>query len=147
MKRPFVITDHVRWSDIDFARIIRYDAYLRFYELAEMEMFRTAGMPFSDIFDKLDMWLPRRVLHTEFHSPALLDEELRVVTYITRIGDTSLTINFDVRSAASGTMRAEGYMVLVCTSRKEIAKVPVPGQIRRALEPWVMSVEQARAGD
>jgi hypothetical protein len=34
---PFVIEEYVRWSDVDFAGIIFYGSYVRFFELAETE--------------------------------------------------------------------------------------------------------------
>ncbi len=123
MKTPFVISEYVRWGDIDLAGIICYGAYLRFYELAETEIFRAAGLPFREMFERFDMWLPRKVMHTEFHSPAVLDEHLKVVTYFSRIGRTSLTINFDVMSADRATLHAAAYQVLVCVKSVPLGQV------------------------
>jgi acyl-CoA thioester hydrolase len=139
-KKPFVIWEYVRWGDIDLAGIICYGAYIRFYELAETEIFRAAGLPFKEMFDRYDMWLPRKIMHTEFHSPAVLDERLKVVTYFTRIGTTSLTINFDVMSA-DGALHAAAYQVLVCVSRSTFEKKPLPAEVARALQPIVVAPE------
>ncbi len=113
-KLPFVIQERVRWGDIDLAGIIRYDAYVRFFELAEGEIFRAAGLAIGNLAERLGVWLPRKVLHAEFHSPAVLDEQLSVVAYFTRIGTTSLTINFDVMDDRRETLHASGYEVIVC---------------------------------
>jgi acyl-CoA thioester hydrolase len=144
VKKPFVISEYVRWGDIDLAGIICYGAYIRFYELAETEIFRAAGLPFREIFERYDIWLPRKVMHTEFQAPARLDDRLKVVTYFSRIGRTSLTINFDVMSADGGTLHAAAYQVLVCVSRVTFAKQPLPGDVVRALEPFTMPAEDAR---
>jgi YbgC/YbaW family acyl-CoA thioester hydrolase len=144
MKKPFVISEYVRWGDIDLAGIICYGAYIRFYELAETEIFRAAGLPFREIFERYDIWLPRKVMHTEFHAPALLDEPLKVVTYFSHIGRTSLTINFDVMSADGQTLHAAAYQVLVCVSRKSFEKRALPPEIVTALEPFTMTCEEAR---
>ncbi len=48
--RPYTIEEYVRWSDVDFAGIICYGAYLRFFEIAETELFRAAGLAFHDVF-------------------------------------------------------------------------------------------------
>ena len=144
MKKPFVISEYVRWGDIDLAGIICYGAYIRFYELAETEIFRAAGLPFREIFERYDMWLPRKVMHTEFFAPAVLDERLKVVTYFSRVGRTSLTINFDVMSADGQTLHAAAYQVLVCVSRKSFEKRPLPQEIVKALEPFTMGCEEAR---
>ncbi|MDQ3697763.1 MAG: acyl-CoA thioesterase [Gemmatimonadota bacterium] len=144
MKRPFVISEYVRWGDIDLAGIICYGAYIRFFELAETEIFRAAGLPFREMFERYDVWLPRKVMHTEFHSPAVLDEQLKVVTYFSHVGRTSLTINFDVMSADGATLHATAHQVLVCVGRKTFAKQPIPPEVVLALEPFVMAPEEAR---
>src|SRR3989442_1060926 len=55
---PHIIEEYVRWSDVDFAGIICYGAYLRFFEIAETELFRTAGLAYRDVFDRYDVWFP-----------------------------------------------------------------------------------------
>ena len=40
--KPFTIDEYVRWSDVDQAGIIFYGAYVRFFEIAETELFRAA---------------------------------------------------------------------------------------------------------
>lgn len=144
MKKPFVIEEYVRWGDIDLAGIICYGAYIRFYELAETEIFRAVGLPFREMFERYDIWLPRKVMHTEFHSPARLDERLQVVTYFSHIGRTSLTINFDVMSATDHLLHASAYQVLVCVSRSTFEKRPIPEDVVRAAERYLMDCEEAR---
>ena len=50
-RKPFIISEYVRWGDIDLAGIICYGAYLRFYELAEPR----PDYDFSRISAVLDM--------------------------------------------------------------------------------------------
>ncbi len=145
MSRPFVVTEYVRWGDIDLAGIIFYGAYLRFFEIAEEEIFRAAGLPMKDMFDRYDMWLPRKVMHTEFFVPAVLDERLEVVTYFSRIGTTSLTINFDVFGASRAPLHAVAHQVVVCVARGDMKKKPLPDGVVSALSPFRMSTEAARA--
>jgi acyl-CoA thioester hydrolase len=143
-KTPFKILEYVRWGDIDLAGIICYGAYIRFYELAETEVFRAAGLPFMEMFERYDMWLPRKIMHTEFHAPALLDQQLEVMTYFSAIGNTSITINFDVVNAESHLLHASAFQVLVCVGRKDLVKKPLPREIVKKIEPFTMSVEEAR---
>jgi acyl-CoA thioesterase FadM len=39
---------------------------VRFFEIAETELFRSAGLSYGEVFDRFDVWLPRLHLH---HSP------------------------------------------------------------------------------
>lgn len=145
-KTPFVVAEYVRWGDIDLAGIICYGAYIRFYELAETEIFRACGLPFREMFERYDIWLPRKIMHTEFYKPARLDDRLDVVTYFSRIGTSSLTINFDVLAASGLALHAAAYQVLVCVSRPTFDKVPLPSGVVSALERFVMDSATAREG-
>ena len=142
---PFVLSEYVRWGDIDLAGIICYGAYIRFYEMAETELFRAMGLPFGKVFERLNIWLPRRVMHTEFHAPAVLDQHLKVVTYFSRIGETSLTLNFDVMDATRSTLHSSAYQVLVCVDKETFVKRRLPDEIVSAARAFLLSVEAARA--
>jgi len=113
---PFSIEEYVRWSDVDHAGIIFYGSYIRFFEIAETEMFRTAGLPYGDFLERLDIWLPRVHFDCDFHYPPRLDDRLRVVSYVSHFGRTSLTLNFDVWHLGAGRLAATAREVLVCTA-------------------------------
>ena len=144
-KRPFIISEYVRWGDVDLAGIICYGAYIRFFELAETELFRAARLPFGEMFERFDMWLPRKVMHTEFHAPAVLDQHLKVVTYISHVGNTSLKINFDVLGGDGATLHATAHQVLVCVGRSDLKKRPLPPALIELLEPFTMTPADARS--
>lgn len=142
---PFSVEEYVRWSDVDHAGIIFYGAYVRFFEMAETEMFRAAGLPYSEFFDRLGIWLPRAHFNCDFEYPARLDDRLRVVVYVSRFGRTSLTLTFDVWHVASGRLAASAREVLVCTDRTSLVPTPIPGALREALEPFAFTEAAARA--
>lgn len=142
---PFVIEEYVRWSDVDFAGIIFYGAYLRFFEIAETELFRAAGLAYAQVFDRYDVWLPRKAIHSEFHRPARLDDRLRVAAYVGRVGNKSLTLNFDVVRDDAPRLGAAGWQVLVCVGRSDLRPRALPPEIVRALAPHTLTPEAARA--
>jgi acyl-CoA thioester hydrolase len=144
MGKPFVVEEYVRWSDVDAAGIIFYGSYVRLFELAEMELFRAAGLPFSSVFETYDIYLPRVQVHTEFHYPVRLDDRLKVASYISRIGTKSITMNFDVIHEGTGKLGAEGTLVLVCTTRGELKSRPLPGEMVKKLSPFTLNVAEAR---
>lgn len=144
-KKPFMIDERVRWSAVDKAGIIFYGAYVRFFELAEMELFRAAGVPYGDVFDRFDVWLPRAHLESDFRYPARLDDELRVAAYFTRFGTSSLRINFDVLHLGAMCLAVTGHEILVCTTRDTLKPRPLPDGLKAHLEPYLMSEAEARA--
>src|SRR2546423_4233464 len=132
---PFIIEEYVRWSDVDFAGIIFYGSYVRLFEIAETEMFRHCGLAYARMFDEYDIFLPRKAVHSEFYSPARLDDRLRIAAYVGKIGTKSLTLHFDVLRAGSDSLRAAGWMGLVCADPKPLRPGPVPAGLMHALAP------------
>ena len=141
---PFVVHEYVRWGDVDIVGIIRYDAYLRFFEFAESELLRAVGLLYHDMVARFGVTLPRKVMHAEFISPARLDERLEIRTYVSAVGRTSLTLNFDM-FADDGTPRAEGYLVVVAVDVGTLEKRPVPPEIVAALEPHTLASRRETA--
>jgi len=147
MPGPFVIEEYVRWSDVDFAGIIFYGSYVRLFEIAETELFRHCGLAYAEMFDRFDIFLPRKAVHSEFYRPARLDDRLRIAAYVGRVGTKSLTLNFDVCQARDVPPRlaAAGWMVLVCVDREKLKPCPLPHGLIAALAPHTLSTDQARA--
>ena len=145
---PFVIDEYVRWSDVDFAGIIFYGSYVRFFEIAETELFRSCGLAYAQMFDRYDIFLPRKAVHSEFFWPARLDDRLRVAVYVGKVGTKSMTLNFDVlRDGADGrpALSAAGWQVLVCVARKSLKPQALPAGLITALAPHTLPPEAARA--
>jgi len=148
-RSPFSMHERVRWGDCDPMGIIRYDAYTRFFELGESEMFRSLGIGYASFADDYGITLPRRVMHMEYPSPPRLDDRLELVLYISEVGGSSLRLNLDCW-AEDGSLRMEGYLVLVCVQdgpgRGEALRVRRwPPAFLTAIDPYRMRVEDARA--
>ncbi len=125
---------------------MRFSAFTRLLENAEQDMLRAAGLPYEKIFDGPSVWMPRRHLSIEYFSPARIDDALQLVTYVSRLGDTSLTVNVDVRSSPRNTLVASAAMVVVCVTVATFEKRPLPRMVRDALTPFACTMEEARAG-
>jgi acyl-CoA thioester hydrolase len=137
MAKRFTIEEHVRWSDIDRAGIIYYGQFLRFFEIAETELFRAVGLPYSGVFDRFDIWLPRVQIHFDFRKPLVLDDPIEVSAYVGRFGNKSLTLRFEVTRKGEGDLVAEGHVVLACVSRSSFKSVLVPSEMVEALKPYL----------
>ena len=134
----YSISEYVRWEDIDAAGIINYQAYLRFFGLAEVELFRHCNLSYKVLFDELGIWLPRVHVECDFFVPVTLDELLVVDAYFGRIGASSIQLQFEVsRSTEPGVVVAKGQYVLVCVRRGEFKSVPVPDSVREKLAPYL----------
>lgn len=134
----FTIKEYVRWSDVDYAGLICYGAYLRFFEMAETELFRAVGLPYGELFKKFDLWLPRVQLHSDFHKPALLDDLLTVAAYVGKIGHKSLTLNFEVWREQDQALLCEGRFVMVAVKRSDFTSIPLPPELIQDLAPFTL---------
>jgi YbgC/YbaW family acyl-CoA thioester hydrolase len=132
----YTIEERVRWGDVDAARIIFYGAYIHFFEFAETELFRAVGLPYSVMFDELDVWLPRAHIECDFRRAAQLDDLLEVAVYVGRIGTKSLRLNFEVRRKGESELVAEAHFILVAVRRDTFETVSVPDELKRRLAPY-----------
>jgi acyl-CoA thioester hydrolase len=135
MSETFSILEYVRWSDVDAAGIICYGAYVRFVEIAETELFRTAGIPYGKVFERFDCWLPRARFTIDFRRPAVLDERLKVSAGVSHVGNRSITLEFRFDNEREERV-ADCEIVLVCVDRHSFRPKPLPEGIRTALEPY-----------
>ena len=134
---PFSVSERVRWSDCDPMGIIQYGTYLRFFEIAEHEMYRDCGLPYEVLRLAGDVWLPRKALQMEFHSPAQMDEMVVIESWFSRLGTTSLTLRFEVYRASDRTHRASGTLTVVCVHRATLAPYPLPDNVRASIAKYV----------
>jgi YbgC/YbaW family acyl-CoA thioester hydrolase len=139
--QKYRIEERVRWGDVDAARIIFYGAYIRFFEIAETELFRAVGLPYGVMFDELDIWLPRAHLECDFRRAAQLDDLLEVSAYVGRVGTKSLRLDFEVRRNGEAELVAEAHFVLVAVRRTTFESVPVPDELKRRLAPYMRTAQ------
>ena len=134
----FTVSEYVRWEDIDAAGIINYQAYLRFFGLAEVELFRSCGLSYKTLFEEIGVWLPRVHVECDFKHPVRLDELLTVHAWFSKIGASSIHLNFAVTSElAPELVVATGKYVLVAVRQGEFKPVPVPEIVRERLANYV----------
>jgi YbgC/YbaW family acyl-CoA thioester hydrolase len=129
----FFVTERVRWSDLDPANIVYFGAYVRFFEVAEMELFRHLGYPYGTLFESFDLWLPRTEFQMNFKAPATHDDLLRVEVWIGRLGSSSMRLEFEISRDADRRLLATGHVVLVAVARETFRPVPIPAVLRESL--------------
>lgn len=139
--KKFTIEERVRWGDVDAARIIFYGAYIRFFEFAETELFRSVGLPYSVMFEELDVWLPRVHLECDFHHAAQLDDLLEVSVYVGRFGNKSMRLNFEVRRKGEDKLIADAHFVLASVRRDTFETVTIPAPLKSRLAPYTEKID------
>ncbi len=133
MPSPFSLSERVRWIDCDAAGIIYYGAYIRFFEIAETEMYRSIGLPYATAFETIDCFPIRASYHCDYHFPARLDDLMDISVWISHWGRTSFTASFRFVRSGSDIILAEGYCRQVTVDRTDKRPVPIPEILREKL--------------
>jgi YbgC/YbaW family acyl-CoA thioester hydrolase len=130
---PVCIRDRVRWSDVDAAGIVCFGRFLRFFELAEAELFHRATLTHQTLAKVHGLHLVRRRIECDFHSPLTLDTEVVATCEIRSIGQSSLNLDFRLDRLLDGSHVADATYVLVAVDAETLEKKVIPDAIRRAL--------------
>jgi acyl-CoA thioester hydrolase len=118
----------VRWVDTDASGRIHYTAAFRYFEIAEWELFRRAGIPLQG--PEQGFGFPRVSVSATFHTALYADDEIAVHIKPERIGTTSITFACEV--FREETLCVSGKITAVFIGDRE-RPIPVPDRIRQAL--------------
>lgn len=140
---PFAVQERVRWSDCDPLGIIYYGSYIKFFEAAEHEMFRVAGLPYEVMRVQRQVQLPRKAFSVEFHSPAEMDELMEIRVGVSRLGESAITMQFEAFRAADLVHRASATLTVVCVDKGTITKRPLPDFVKDALRRFQVPLPSA----
>lgn len=120
----------VRWMDCDAQGIVFNGAYMGYLEIAQAEYFRTLGFSIYKIAQRgyFDSAVVKATL--EFKAPARIDELLELHARVSRIGNTSLTLDVEIYQPYSERILSAIQAVYVGFYPETLATRPVPGEIR-----------------
>jgi len=126
----FEVRDRIRWSDSDPMGIVYYGAYIRLMGVAESEMGRVCGLPVDVLRFERGVWIPRKALHLEFHSPPALEEEVIIQAWYGRIGNTAITMRFEFYRADDRRHRASGSLTVVSVDKDSMKPRRIPEDVK-----------------
>ena len=119
----------VRFGDTDLQAIVFNANFLIYYDVAWTEYFRALGLSWQTMIESgVDTVLARTTL--EFKAPARFDEVLEVYTRISKIGNTSITFDFEIYAEGSERLINSASSLYVCVDPKTLQKMRVPGDLR-----------------
>lgn len=108
-------------------------------ESAEHELIRSTGFSVHSTFEGQTLSFPRVAVSCQFHSPARSEEVLDIAIRITRLGESSVTYDFEFTH--EGRAVAQGEMTSVCCRidpNQPLAAVPIPTEVAEKLKPYVV---------
>ena len=128
----------VRFADTDLQGIVFNGNYLTYYDVAWTEYFRAVGFTWNDLLALgVDTVLARTTM--EFKAPAKFDEILEVYTRVSKLGNTSLTFEFEIYPQNEDRLIGSATSLYVCVDPKTLRSTPVPDLLRQRISEFEAS--------
>jgi acyl-CoA thioester hydrolase len=121
---PFEIEFPVDWVDTDALGIVHFTNYFRYFERAETEFLRKAGLDYNEIF-KRGFAIPRVEAKCKYYKPLKFGDLVKVQLKIGEIGEKHFKYEFQIFNN-NKELVAEGYVVVVCIDRNSFKSTKLP---------------------
>ncbi len=124
----------VRWMECDAQGIVFNGAYMGYLEVAQAEYFRNLGFSIYKIAQRgyFDSAVVKATL--EFKAPARVDDLLELHTRVSRIGNTSLTLQVEIYPQDSDHLLTTMEAIYVGFYADSGTTRPVPDAIRTLVD-------------
>lgn len=90
-----ITTVKVRSYELDSFKHVNNGVYAHYLEIARGDYLQQIGLTFTS-FDKLKAWPVIAHLEIDYKYPAFFGEELKIEAIVTKLGNTSITLDYEV---------------------------------------------------
>lgn len=114
----------VRYAETDAMKYVYYGNYAAYLEVARVELFRTLGIPYSEI-EARGIWLPVSDFQIKYIKPGIYDELLEIHTFIKEIPGVKLKFEYEIFNEKSEKISTASTTLFFLDSEKnKIIKCP-----------------------
>ncbi len=121
----------ILFIDTDASGRIHYTVMFRYFEAAEIDLFRAAGA----MEDRQMIAFPRVHVECDFRGAIHFDDLLQIEVLVGKIGNASLELKYRVLKDEIDV--ASGRVVVACMDRNTQRATPIPPAIREKLLLYV----------
>src|ERR1700677_390291 len=135
MSTPFRVKRRIEFCDTDMAGIVHFANFFRFMESAEVEFLRNRGLSVKLEWEGEKLGFPRVSASCDYIRPARFEDLLDVDVVVDKVGEKSVTFNFEF--SRDGKVLARGKVTSVCCrlgSDNQLQSVPIPATLRTRIE-------------
>lgn len=130
--RPFRYYLRVRYGECDAQKVVFNTRYAEYVDVSVAELLRACGIHDQFVYGELDFQLVKQTI--EWKAPARFDQVLELSIAATRLGNTSFTLLTEFRIAGDPRVIVTIETVYVLVDAKTLIKMPLPDQVRAALQ-------------
>ena len=122
----------VRFAETDAMQVVYYAEYFVWFEVARTELFRAMGIPYSVISRKRGFHTPVVQAHADYKSSARYDDEVAVRVWASKVGTSSVRLDYEVTKLPGKELLCTGHTVHVLIGEDGKPK-EIPADIRERL--------------
>ena len=131
MSHPVVVSIPVQWGDMDALGHVNNARFFTWFESARIAMFHRIGVAAKA---PLEVGPILATSTCNFLSPVVHPATVKVAVAVSKVGETSITMEYEVRDAERDEkLYARGSSVIVMIDYRTMEKVRVPEDIRAAI--------------
>jgi acyl-CoA thioester hydrolase len=128
---PITLRFPVHWGDMDALNHINNVRFFVWFESARMTYLTRIGLGSAG---HTGVGPILAATNADYLQPVLFPANLIAGARVSRIGRSSITMEYAVADADKGTLYARGGGVIVTVRYPDYEKIPVPTEIRAAIE-------------
>jgi 4-hydroxybenzoyl-CoA thioesterase len=129
----FRIQQPVRHPDVDRTGIVYFPRFYDFFYRALEDFFaREVGIQLWDLPDELQVAFPVVHVETNFARPLQHGDLVTVQVGVSKVGDSSVTLIYEIYRPGERDPAATSKIVLVCIGAPGWKSTPIPEKVRAA---------------
>lgn len=97
----------VQYYETDGMRVVHHSNYIRFMEEARCDLMEQAGYPYSRL-EAMGFAIPVLSVQCDYKQMTRFGETLVIGVEVTKLSPTRMTICYEIRDDATGSLRATG---------------------------------------
>lgn len=121
----------IRYGDLDPQGHVNNATFLTFFEQARIHYIKHLGL--WDGSSWLEVGIILADAQITFKAPVLFGQQIRVGARVSRLGNKSLTMEYNLENLETGEELASGATVLVTYDYRAGATIPIPAAWRAAI--------------
>ena len=126
----------VRWMECDAQSIVYNGSYMDYLEVGQADYYRNLGFSIYKLGERgyFDTAVVKITL--EFKAPARVEDMLDIFVRVSRMGNTSLTMDTELYAQGTDRLLTTGQAVYVGFDASSGATRRVPGEIRELIDHY-----------
>lgn len=114
----------VRYGETDQMGYCYYGNYAQYFEVGRVEALRSIGVSYKDL-ENQGVMLPVSEYSVKYFSPAYYDDNLKVITYVTKVEGARIYFDYEIMNE-SDQLIAKAHTTLVFVNKSNMRPTSPP---------------------